>query len=104
MERSAVSDKELTATPKGASRAQRMRTALNAAFSPDLLDIIDDSDRHAGHAGAHPGGETHYTVKMTAKAFAGLSRVERQRAVNRVLADEFATGLHALALELSPAV
>jgi BolA protein len=102
MGRCVVSDKELTAAPKGASRAERMRAALLAAFSPDHLDIVDDSDRHAGHAGAHPAGETHYTVRMVSAAFAGESRVARQRAVNRVLAAEFETGLHALALDLSP--
>ncbi len=101
MGRRHVSDKELTGAEKGASRADRMRTALNAAFSPATLAIIDDSDRHAGHAGAHPDGETHYTVRMQAAAFGGMTRVERQRAVNRVLGAEFDSGLHALALELS---
>jgi BolA family transcriptional regulator, general stress-responsive regulator len=102
MGRSVVSDKELTGRQIGASRAERMRAALNAAFSPAVLEIIDDSAKHAGHAGHRPEGETHYTVRMQAEAFVGLSRVERQRAVNRALADEFATGLHALSLELTP--
>jgi BolA protein len=102
MGRSFLSDKELTGEKNCVGRESRMRVALNAAFSPEQLDITDDSDRHAGHAGAQPGGETHYTVRMRAKAFSGLSRVERQRAVNRVLAEEFATGLHALSLDLSP--
>lgn len=102
MGRSGVSDKELTGAGKGASRAMRIEIALRAAFSPSVLDVIDDSAKHHGHAGAQPGGETHYTVRMRAAAFASMNRVERQRAVNRVLQAEFDTGLHALALDLSP--
>ena len=77
-----------------------MHAALRQAFSPAGLEIIDDSARHAGHAGAAPGGQTHYTVVMVAAAFEGMSRVERSRAVHAALADEFAGGLHALALTL----
>lgn len=81
-------------------RATRMDAALRRAFSPTALAITDDSARHAGHAGAAPGGQTHYTVVMVSAAFTGLSRVQRSRAVHDALADEFATGLHALALTL----
>lgn len=102
MGRSGVSDKELTGAGKGASRAMRIERALRAAFAPSALEVIDDSANHHGHAGARPGGETHYTVRMTAAAFAAMSRVERQRAVNRVLQPEFDAGLHALTLDLSP--
>ncbi len=102
MGRSGVSDKELTGAGKGASRAARIETLLRAAFAPSVLEVVDDSAKHHGHAGARPGGETHYTVRMKAAAFATMSRVERQRAVNRVLQAEFDTGLHALALDLSP--
>lgn len=81
-----------------------METALIRAFSPDLLHIQDDSARHAGHAGAGPGGETHYSVLMVAVAFRGLNRVARSRAVHEALAAEFGAaengGLHALALTL----
>jgi BolA protein len=91
----------LTERPKGASRIERMRTALEAAFSPVSLEILDESDRHAGHAGA-VGGETHFRVRMVSAAFTELSRVARQRAVMDALQSEFATGLHALALELKP--
>ncbi|HAH09404.1 MAG TPA: BolA family transcriptional regulator [Alphaproteobacteria bacterium] len=81
----------------------RIRTALNAALAPNELDIIDESALHAGHAGAAPGGETHFRVRIVATAFAGLSRVERHRRVNAALAQEFAGRLHALALTaLSP--
>jgi BolA protein len=94
------SDKELTDAEKGASqpadRRQRMRRALTERFSPLALTIQDDSARHHGHAGAAPGGQTHYAVTIVASAFAGQSRVARQRAVMEALAGEFATGLHAL--------
>lgn len=95
-----MSDKELTGAGKGASRRERIAALLNAAFSPQALEIIDDSSRHAGHAGARPEGETHFTVRMTAVAFATMNRVERQRAVMAALQPEFDTGLHALSLDL----
>ena len=79
---------------------ERLRAALTAAFAPTLLEIEDDSARHAGHAGAQQGGETHYTVRMRSAAFAGQSRIARSRAVHEVLAPEFAAGLHALSLVL----
>lgn len=85
-------------------RLERLRQALEAGFQPVLLEITDDSASHAGHAGASPGGETHYSVHMVSAVFAGMSRVARSRAVHEALAGEFASGLHALALRLqSPA-
>lgn len=81
-------------------RATRIEAALRATFTPAALSITDDSARHAGHAGAAPGGQTHYTVVMVSAAFNGISRVERSRAVHAALADELASGLHALALTL----
>lgn len=82
------------------SRAERIRTTLQAAFAPAEVTVTDDSARHAGHAGARPGGETHYSVAVVSPAFAGQSRVARSRAVHEALAGEFTTGLHALALRL----
>jgi BolA protein len=73
---------------------------LRRSFGPALLRIVDDSARHAGHAGAAPAGETHYSVLMVADTFRGQSRVARSRAVHAALASEFASGLHALALTL----
>lgn len=64
----------------------------------------DESALHAGHAGAAPGGETHYRIRMTSAAFAGQSRIARHRAVNAALKAEFEAGLHALALELDAPV
>ena len=73
---------------------------LTQAFSPTLLRVVDDSARHAGHAGAQPGGETHYNVLLVSEAFRGMSRVARSRAVHAALEAEFAGGMHALSLML----
>ncbi len=73
---------------------------LREFFAPASLRIIDDSARHAGHAGARPEGETHYSVLVVAKAFHGMNRVARSRAVHQAVAAEFDTGLHALSLTL----
>lgn len=97
---SAEADKELTDAAFGASRRARMKKTLETAFSPLALDIEDQSHRHQGHAGAQPGGETHYHVTIVSAAFTGLSRIERQRAVMDALKAEFASGLHALAMRL----
>lgn len=83
-----------------ATRADRLTAALRQAFGPTHLTVVDDSARHAGHAGATPGGQTHYAVLMVSSAFDGQSRVERARAVHAALAAEFADGLHALTLTL----
>jgi BolA protein len=80
--------------------ADRIRAKLEAALSPDSLDIVDDSDRHAGHAGAREGGETHFTVTIVSDAFRGKSRLERQRLVYGLLAEEMAERVHALALNI----
>jgi BolA protein len=82
------------------NRAERIRAALEAAFAPAQIAVQDDSAQHAGHAGARPGGQTHYSVTIVAQAFAGQSRVARSRAVHAVLDAEFQGGLHALALRL----
>jgi len=72
---------------------------LTEAFSPTRLEIADDSDRHAGHAGATPGGESHFNVLIEAAAFAGLSKVVRQRLVYKALAVELAGPVHALSVK-----
>ena len=78
--------------------AERIRSKLNRSLEPSKLDVVDDSGRHAGHAGARPGGETHFNVTVVAEAFAGKSRVERQRLVYEILRDELAGPVHALSL------
>jgi BolA family transcriptional regulator, general stress-responsive regulator len=78
---------------------QRIVARLTEALDPVVLDVIDESDRHAGHAGARPGGGTHYRVRIVSAKFAGLSRVARHRIVYDQLPAEFADGLHAVALD-----
>jgi stress-induced morphogen len=82
------------------TRAARLEAILTRAFSPTLLRVADDSARHAGHAGAQPGGETHYTVLLVSEAFRGQNRVARSRDVHAVLEAEFSGGMHALSLIL----
>ncbi|HYL34183.1 MAG TPA: BolA family protein [Stellaceae bacterium] len=77
--------------------AERIRNKL-AALQPTRLVIHDDSGRHAGHAGARPGGESHFRLEIVSPAFAGESRVARQRRVYALLADELRAGVHALQL------
>lgn len=80
------------------SVANRIREKLQAAFSPGRLNVIDQSDQHAGHAGSRPEGETHFMVEIEAEAFAGKSRVEMHRLVNAALAEELEGPVHALAI------
>ncbi len=79
------------------SRHDRIRTLLSS-LEPIALDVIDESEQHRGHGGWREGGETHYRVIIRTAAFDGLSRVERHRRVNALLAPEFQSGLHALAV------
>ena len=81
----------------------RVRTAieekLTAALSPDHIEVVDNSAKHAGHAGANPEGESHFAVMVVAEAFAGKNRVQRQRMVYEALAEEMAGPIHALELK-----
>ncbi len=86
------------------TRAERIRENLTRTFAPTVLEIQDDSARHAGHAGAQLGGQSHYNVLMVSAAFQGASRVARSRAVHAALEAEFGPaeqgGMHAIALTL----
>lgn len=77
----------------------RIAEKLVDAFAPDRLEVIDDSHRHAGHAGARPSGETHYTVHIVSRAFQGKTRLERHRMIHQTLHGELAGGVHALAIQ-----
>ncbi len=81
--------------------AMQIETKLRAAFEPETLEVIDESEQHRGHGGWREGGETHFRVRMISGSMSGLSRIDRQRAVNRCLTEELATTVHALAMELS---
>ena len=77
---------------------------LRARFAPARLSVEDESSQHRGHAGHREGGESHFKVEIVSDAFEGKNRVARQRLVYDALKDEFAAGLHALALTtLTPA-
>ncbi|MCW5749114.1 MAG: BolA family transcriptional regulator [Alphaproteobacteria bacterium] len=78
--------------------AEAIERKIRGALAPTTLVITDDSAKHAGHAGARDGGESHFTVEIVSAAFEGKSRVARQRLVYDLLKGEFAQGLHALAL------
>ena len=84
--------------------ADSIRQKLTAALAPQSLEVVDESHRHAGHAGATRDdgsqGETHFHVRLVSAAFEGVSRVERQRRVYAVLADELKGPVHALSLTL----
>ena len=78
-----------------------MDQLLSAAFAPTTLDVINDSASHHGHSGDDGSGESHFTVVIESAAFAGKSRLERQRMVNRALGDIPGTRVHALAVRAS---
>ena len=71
---------------------------LREAFSPEALQVVDESQLHEGHAGHRPGGETHFSVHIVSDAFKGKSRVERHRMINATLSAELAGSVHALAI------
>lgn len=81
------------------SMQQRIEARLVEALAPSVLQVIDESALHAGHAGARAGGETHYRVAVVSAAFAGRTRVQRHRLVYDALANEIADGVHALSLD-----
>ena len=80
--------------------ARTIHERLTAAFDPTQLDVVDDSERHRGHAGFREGGESHFNVTIRAPAFAGMSRIERHRAVHAALGRELVGRIHALALDI----
>ncbi len=79
--------------------AETIRSKLHAAFTPAKLEVSDDSAKHAGHSGAREGGESHFTVTIEAQAFSGVSRLQRQRNIYGVLAEELAGTVHALSVK-----
>ena len=78
---------------------EKLERKLTDAFAPTHLQIDDDSARHAGHAGARQGGESHFNVVIASPAFEGVSRVQRQRMVYAALAEELAGPVHALSVK-----
>ncbi|MGN6470988.1 MAG: BolA family protein [Rhizobiaceae bacterium] len=89
------------------SMQSTIEAKLKRALSPERLEVINESHLHAGHHHLESGhqatfdgtGETHFRIRIVAPSFAGMSRVERHRTVNGLLADELKSGVHALAIE-----
>ncbi len=77
---------------------QTITDKLREAFTPESLQVVDESHLHEGHAGHRAGGETHFRVYIVSDAFKGKSRLDRHRMINSALAAELAGGVHALAL------
>ena len=80
------------------SVADEIRTKLIQGLSPIRLDIVDESHLHAGHSGAPEGGESHFRVSVVSSAFDGISRIQRQRMVYRLLESELQGAVHALSI------
>jgi len=76
--------------------ATEMLRRLNSALSPTHVDLVDDSEQHRGHGGYNPSGESHFSLTIESKAFAGKSRVERQRMIYHALGDLMKERVHAL--------
>lgn len=79
--------------------AQEISSILSQAFAPTELEVINDSAHHRGHMGDDGSDESHFTIKIESTAFAGISRLERQRMVNRALGDIPGQRVHALAIK-----
>ncbi|WP_199580896.1 BolA family protein [Bradyrhizobium sp. MOS003] len=72
---------------------------LQEAFTPESLQVVDESHLHEGHSGHRPGGQTHFRVYIVSEAFKGKSRIDRHRMINSALAAELAGSVHALAIQ-----
>ena len=81
--------------------AREIEERLRAALAPTRLAVINDSAKHHGHAGDDGSGESHFTIEIEAEAFAGMTRLQRQRAVNAALGDLMRERIHALAIRAS---
>jgi BolA family transcriptional regulator, general stress-responsive regulator len=80
------------------SRVERIRSALQEAFAPSRLEVVDDSHRHAGHAGARDG-RGHFNVEIVSEAFSGLAPLARHRRIYAALGEMMVTDIHALSIQ-----
>jgi BolA family transcriptional regulator, general stress-responsive regulator len=78
--------------------ASDMLKRLNSSLSPTRIALNDDSEQHRGHGGYNPAGESHFSLRIESAAFAGKSRVERQRLVHKALGDLLDERVHALSI------
>jgi BolA protein len=81
--------------------AAEMLRRLNSALSPSQIELIDESEQHRGHGGYNPAGESHFSLRIQSAAFAGKSRVERQRMIYAALGDLMDARVHALSIRAS---
>ena len=85
--------------PLTSSLAAEITRRLEQALVPSHLEVRNDSAMHAGHAGDDGSGESHFSVDVVSERFVGMSRLERQRAVNTALADLLRDRIHALSIK-----
>ena len=78
--------------------ATEMLRRLSSSLEPTRLELVDDSEQHRGHGGYNPAGESHFTLRIESSAFAGKSRVERQRMIYGALGDLMRERVHALSI------
>ncbi|EAQ02958.1 stress induced morphogen, BolA [Pseudooceanicola batsensis HTCC2597] len=83
------------------SASAEIRERLEQAFSPQVLEVVDESEKHRGHAGYREGGDSHFHVRIAAPAFSDMTRLQRHRAVHAALGPELIGRIHALALDIS---
>lgn len=79
---------------------QEIHDKLNTSFTPNKLEVIDDSESHRGHAGYQEGGQSHFNVLIRAQAFENMSRIQKHRAVHKAIGAELVGRIHALALDI----
>jgi BolA protein len=84
--------------PASGPVASEMRRRLESALAPARLELVDDSEKHRGHGGYNPAGESHFSLLIESPAFAGKSRVERQRMIHAALAELLKERVHALSI------
>ncbi|MDW4497473.1 BolA family protein [Sulfitobacter sp. D35] len=82
------------------TKTQQIEDRLRDAFAPRVLEVVDDSERHRGHAGYTDGGESHFNVAIRAEAFKDMSRIRRHRAVHEALGPDLMSRIHALSLDI----
>ncbi|MDW3184536.1 BolA family protein [Roseobacter sp.] len=81
------------------SKRQEIEDRLREAFAPHMLEVVDDSESHRGHAGYPEGGESHFNVAIRAGQFKGMTRVARHRAIHAALGPQLISEIHALAID-----
>lgn len=84
------------------SKVAEIEERLQQAFAPRELEVVDDSERHRGHAGYPEGGESHFNVRIRSEAFKGMNRLARHRAVHAAIGPDLMGRIHALALDIDP--